>query len=102
MKIAIRSKRGNSGAKNLTIIPPQILAAAGRALYGSHWQSPLAKALKVHDQLMRRWTNDGCPASHASSLGRLLHDRAQEVSDVLMRVSAFDVDGLHDGSAEKL
>jgi hypothetical protein len=90
MKIAIRNKSGSGESKDLTLITPKILSAAGRTLFGSLWQSPLAKALKVHDQVMRRWTNDGCPAMHAPTLDRLLRERAEEISQVLASLAAFD------------
>ncbi len=93
MKIALRNRSGNKGSKAASLIPPATVAAAGRTLFGSHWQSPLAKALKVHDQVMRRWTNDGCPASHAAALEELLRDRAVEIGQVLKNLAMFETDG---------
>lgn len=34
---------------------PDLLAAAGEALYGSEWRRPLAAALGVDARLMQRW-----------------------------------------------
>lgn len=35
-------------------LTPDLVRRAGIALYGEHWQMPLAKALKVADRTMRR------------------------------------------------
>lgn len=34
---------------------PELLAAAGRALFGAEWQQPLARAVSVNPRTMRRW-----------------------------------------------
>ncbi len=34
---------------------PSLLSRVGEALYGSHWQTDLAKAVGVSDRTMRRW-----------------------------------------------
>lgn len=33
---------------------PQLIAAAGRALFGAQWQVPLAQALGINERTMRR------------------------------------------------
>ena len=73
-----------------TLIPSNIVASIGRAVFGSHWQAPLAKALKIQDQTMRRWTNDGCPASIAATLRTILKERELEIGNALVSLSQFD------------
>lgn len=34
-----------------------VLAKAGRAMYGDQWQSPLARALGINDRTVRRWAS---------------------------------------------
>lgn len=38
-----------------------ILADAGRALYGEHWRLALARALQVDDDTIRRWMSGRTP-----------------------------------------
>lgn len=35
---------------------PSLLREAGEALYGSRWQSDLARDLRVSDRTVRRWS----------------------------------------------
>lgn len=71
------------------LIPPDVLAEIGRATFGSHWQEPLAKALKVQSQAVRRWTNDGCPALSLGALRVILESRAAEISRILKVLDEF-------------
>lgn len=63
----------------LESIPAQILADIGRAVFGQHWQVPLAKALKVHDRTLRRWANDGGPLELTDPLRLILEERQKEI-----------------------
>ena len=73
-------------------IPPATVGGIGRALFGPHWQAPLARAMKVAEQAMRRWTNDGVPASHAEDLREILAARAKEIQGVLKELEEFGGD----------
>lgn len=57
------------------------LAAIGRALYGDHWQSPLAAALDINRETIRRWLNGAMPFGPAHPVWRdvraLLEARAE-------------------------
>src|SRR5947199_10229180 len=64
------------------IIPSALIASAGRAIFGAHWQAPLAKTLRIQDQTMRRWTNDGCPTAIVGQLRLVLKERAEEIARV--------------------
>lgn len=64
-------------------IPPHILADIGRAVFGQHWQAPLAKTLKVHDRTLRRWANDGGPLELTETLRAVLEERQKEIHRVL-------------------
>jgi hypothetical protein len=67
----------------LDSIPSQILADIGRAVFGQHWQVPLAKALKVHDRTLRRWANDGGPLELTDPLRVILEERQKEIHHAL-------------------
>ena len=57
------------------------LVRAGRALYGPHWRSPLARDLGVDERSVRRWV-----AREAKPPGDLRHrldDLIRERDDVL-------------------
>jgi hypothetical protein len=68
---------------SLDSIPPNILSDIGRAVFGQHWQVPLAKALKVHDRTLRRWANDGGPLELTDPLRVILEDRQKEIHHAL-------------------
>ena len=74
------------------IIPSATVADIGRAIFGPHWQVPLAKALKVQDQMVRRWTNDGCPAPLMKNLRTILEARATEIQRVLKVLEEFEIE----------
>lgn len=63
----------------LESIPPHILTDIGRAVFGQHWQGPLARILKVHDRTLRRWANDGCPLEMTEQLRAILEERQKEI-----------------------
>ena len=48
-----------------------LLRAAGEALYGSRWQSDLARDLGVSDRTMRRWVADPDAMPHGVALDLL-------------------------------
>jgi hypothetical protein len=60
------------------IIPPDILALVGRALFGDRWQHSMARALDVNERTVRRWAQDGAPEWIAQPLRKiastLVHD----------------------------
>ncbi|MEE8628171.1 MULTISPECIES: hypothetical protein [Methylobacterium] len=53
---------------------PDLLAAAGQALFGDEWRRPLAAALDVDARLMQRWAagQRGIPETVAPALLALL------------------------------
>lgn len=55
--------------------------AAGRALYGERWQTPLAKDLNVADRTIRRWLSgeSAIPSGIKDELGVLLSKRFTEI-----------------------
>ncbi len=73
------------------IISAQIIADIGRAAFGVQWQPQLARALKVPDQSVRRWTNDGAPVEVLAKLRVLLKDRAEEITRMAQQLDAYDV-----------
>lgn len=77
------------------IIPSALVASTGRAIFGAHWQAQLAKTLRVHDQTMRRWTNDGCPTAMVEHLRVVLKERAEEIARALR-----DLEGIKEEEAE--
>jgi hypothetical protein len=38
-----------------------LLSRVGLALWGAHWQSPLARVLSVNDRTVRRWVSGESP-----------------------------------------
>ncbi|OOS03287.1 hypothetical protein SAMN02745664_12328 [Moraxella cuniculi DSM 21768] len=53
------------------------LTAIGQALYGTQWQSDLARALNIDSRRVRQWLNDerGLPDWLEGELNRLLTDK---------------------------
>lgn len=84
----MKTKKG--ATEVLTLIPSNIVGNIGRAVFGTHWQAPLAKALKVQDQTMRRWTNDGCPVTAVATLRTILKEREIEIGKALVSLAQFD------------
>ncbi len=70
-------------------LTPDDLAAAGRALYGAHWQGQLAQALSVGDRTLRRWLSRELPIPEGLEyqLYELLEKRMRLVGGLV----AFDV-----------
>lgn len=62
-----------------------ILRAAGEALYGGQWQSPLSRDLGVTDRTVRNWVvgQHGEPADLPSRLLPLLRARADRLAHVI-------------------
>lgn len=75
--------------QSTSIIPPVAVAETGRALFGPVWQISLAKAMKVQDQVMRRWTNDGCPKDMGPRMRQLLSARAEEISRAMASLEEY-------------
>lgn len=48
-------------------LSPDDLAAAGRVLYGAHWQRQLAQALTIGDRTLRRWLSLELPSRNLSN-----------------------------------
>lgn len=61
------------------------LPRIGAALYGSRWQSELARALGVNNRLVRHWT-DGTrpqPADLPQRLAALAERRVKEIQEAV-------------------
>jgi len=75
--------------------PPDILAAAGRSLYGDRWLMRLARDLDISDDTLSRWMNGRTPlnASHGvfRDAERLLRARA-----IALLKAADDISALRD------
>lgn len=67
---------------------PDLLAAAGAALYGPRWQSEIARDLDVSDRTVRRWVagDQPVPPGVAVDLLRLLTERAADIDDLLPKL----------------
>lgn len=61
------------------------LTAIGTALYGSQWQSALARDLGIADRTMRRWVSgeSPIPTGIIAELTRLLRERQMDIEAVL-------------------
>lgn len=73
------------------LISPQVLADIGRAAFGVQWQPQLARALKVPEQHIRRWTNDGAPVDNLAKLRLILSDRTDEITRMARLLDVYDV-----------
>lgn len=58
----------------------EIMADAGRLLYGTDWQSPLARDLGVSRDSVRRWLTGRMPLPHD-------HGAMQRLHGILLRAS---------------
>jgi len=58
---------------------PDLLRAAGEALYGASWRAPLARDLCVSDRTIQRWIRGDHPIPDGLdlSLATLCHDRGR-------------------------
>lgn len=72
------------------LISPQVLADIGRAAFGVQWQPQLARALKVPEQHIRRWTNDGAPVDTLAKLRLILTDRTDEITRMAKQLDVYD------------
>ena len=68
----------------------KLLREAGEALFGTRWQSDLARDLGVADRTMRRWLAGAgdMPPGVALDLWRICEERAQAIDDVRGRLKA--------------
>lgn len=66
----------------------KLIADAGQALYGPHWQSELARSLEVDRRTVSRWVAGvhGVPAGVYVDLLRLTHERAAALNDIADRI----------------
>lgn len=63
----------------------RLLKRCGEALYGSRWQSEMARDLKVSDRTVRRWvdgSSDVPDGVYLELLG-LCNERAAELDDLI-------------------
>lgn len=60
----------------------ELIRSVGEALYGAHWQSPLARDLNVSDRTVRFWTagERALPDTILPLLMELLRNRGAEVT----------------------
>lgn len=65
-----------------------LLAAAGEALYGERWQSPLAQALAVDDSRLPEWMEDerSAPPGIRADLAGLCRARQAALADLAFRL----------------
>lgn len=61
------------------------LRQAGEALFGPHWQSPLARALGMSDRHMRRLASGEAPITEgmAADIRRLLAERRATIDTLI-------------------
>ena len=67
---------------------PALLADVGRALYGTRWQSELARALGVSGRTIRRWLVGSSPVP-AGIIARLAAHVDQRRDDLSALASAL-------------
>ena len=67
---------------------PDLLREAGEALFGTLWQSELARALGVNDRTVRRWLAGGnaIPVDVGIDLCALLNYRTLQIAEVRHRL----------------
>ena len=68
-----------------------LLTEAGRALYGSRWQTDLAQALGVNDRTVRRWVagTESPRASVHADLMKLCQERSKTLDDLISKLAPF-------------
>lgn len=68
---------------------PATFRAAGKALYGSRWQTDLAAALDVADRTVRRWDSGEhpIPIEVRSQLRQLLWDRRHAIDELIGKIN---------------
>jgi hypothetical protein len=72
---------------------PDALAAAGRALFGQHWQGQLSRVLEVNDRTLRRWLAGelSMPESIEYEMRELLEERLRIIGSLLASIGRSDV-----------
>ena len=69
-----------------SLIQTELLRKSGEAIYGAHWQTPLAKRLGVSDRTVRRWLAGDSPTPGG------VFDQLQQLCD-LKRAQLYLVRG---------
>ena len=72
----------------MTQLTPTLLRETGESLYGTRWQSELARALAVSDRTLRRWlagVND-VPDAVRAELRVLAQGRRKALDQVIARL----------------
>lgn len=71
---------------------PGTLTAIGEALYGSQWQSELARALDVNDRTVRRWASgkNALPEKLSEELSVLCAERGQSLVEIAAKLRRSD------------
>jgi len=66
-----------------------LVADAGRILYGDHWQAPLSRALGISERLMRYWMKGADLPTHRNlaDICTLLDQRAAQYDAISMRLT---------------
>lgn len=69
----------------------ELLRVAGETLYGSRWQTELARNLSVSDRTMRRWAagGDSIPHGVARDLLRMCEERERAIGALRERLKAI-------------
>lgn len=69
----------------------ELIRAVGEALYGAHWQSPLARDLQVSDRTVRFWTagERAVPDTILPILIELLRNRGAELTTTTALVERY-------------
>ncbi len=69
----------------IAAVRPEELSDAGRALYGDHWQSPLARDLHVTDRTVRRWVagESTIPAEAERGIRSALEQRLETIGGMV-------------------
>ena len=69
-------------------MPPHTLTTIGEALYGSQWQSELARALGVNDRTVRRWAagKNAMPEGISEELSELCAERGKSLVELAAKL----------------
>lgn len=80
---------------------PHLLRTTGEALYGSQWQSAIARDLGVSDRTVRRWVKgDAIPSYVAAELEHIARERVHALVDIVAHLSRQSIPGfVHKKSA---
>lgn len=67
-----------------------IIADIGQALWGTQWQTDMAKALDVSDRTVRRWVAGTTPIPRGiyADLIRVMTERQADLDDLIERAKA--------------